>query len=451
MPETRSDIMLEDLTLLDPAVQECPFPVYQKLLVQAPAFFDKKAGFWVISRYEDIRRILTDPTTFSSAATVELMRDTVAPDRAAMARDLYRAKGWLPTPTLSLQDDPRHKETRAIFTRALRAGKIKQLDPFIRDTAFELVAKFKARGACDVIAELAVPLPLIAICSQVGVPIDDIWKIKRWTDAWVKRFSMMQTEEEERESIEQEIEFQHYFEPIIAGLRAEPNGSILSDLVNLHLSDGSQLEYADIVSHLLGDLFVGGSETSTNAIGEGVLLLCQNPDQYALLMGNMDRYLPQFIEEVLRLQSPVQGLYRVTTRDVEIAGETIPAGSLLNLRFAAGNRDEAHFACPAELDLERQNAGSHIAFGSGVHHCIGAPLARREMYWSFEALLQNAAHIRLAPGKNDLSHMPGLMLRALKALHIEFDPVGEEIIKAAAQDHDWSADLSGHDPGDRQL
>ena len=430
-PQAIGNARLEDLTLLDPDIQECPFPLYERLLAEAPVYFDRKAGFWVISRYQDIRQILSDPDAFSSAASVEFLRDTVAPERAAMARQIYREKGWEPTPTLSLQDDPRHKETRAIFTRALRAGKINQLDPFIRDTAFDLVAKFKGRGTCDVIAELAVPLPLIAICSQVGVPVDDIWKIKRWTDAWVKRFSMMQTEQEERASIEQEIEFQHYFQPIIEQMRARPDESILSDLVNFRLSDGSQLEYADIVSHLLSDLFVGGSETSTNAIGEGILMLCQNPGQYELLMSDLSTYLPPFIEEVLRLQSPVQGLYRVTTREVQIGDAKIPARALLNLRFAAGNRDAAQFSCPSKLDLDRTNAGSHIAFGSGIHHCIGAPLARREMYWSFEALLQNAANIRLSPGKNDLSHMPGLMLRALKSLHIEFDPAGHAIVEEA--------------------
>lgn len=413
---------LETLTLLDPAVQECPYPFYDRLLEESPAFFDRKAGFWVISRYEDVRRILTDPESFSSAATVERARDTVDPKRAEMARALYREQGWEPAPTLSLQDDPRHRETRTIFTRALRAGKINALDPFIRDTAHELVEGFVGRGRCDIIAELAVPLPLIAICSQVGVPREDIWKIKGWTDAWTRRFSMMQTEAEERESIAEEIAFQHYFRDIIERLRATPDDSVLSDLVNLTLSDGSRLDYASIVSHLLSDLFVGGSETSTNAIGEGVLLLCRNPDQYALLMSDLDHYLPKFVEEVLRLQSPVQGLYRVTTRAVEIAGVEIPANALINLRFGAANRDPRHFGCPASLDLERDNGGSHLAFGSGVHHCIGAPLARREMIWSFDALLRRVRNIRLAMADEDIAHMPGLMLRALKSLHVTFDP-----------------------------
>ncbi len=415
------DIPLDKLTFLDPEVQDCPFPIYERLHKEAPVFFDQKGGFYVITQYDDIRQILMDPARFSSGATIDLMRDTVDPVRARMAREIYEAEGWVPTPTLSLVDDPRHKEVRTIFQNALRAGKIKSLDPLIQQTARDLVDAFIDDGACDIVEKLCVPLPLIAICSQVGVPIDDIWQIKRWTDAWTKRFSMMQSPEEEADSIRQEIEFQHYFKDIIDGLRRSPNDSILSELVNARFSDGGALSYADIVSHLLSDIFVGGSETSTNAMSEGILLLCQNPEQYALLMSDLDAHLPGFIEEALRLQSPVQGLYRVTTCDVELHGVTIPARSLLNLRFAAANRDASHFGCPSKLDINRDNAGSHLAFGSGIHHCIGAPLARRELFWGFDTLLRRTRNIRLAPGKNDFAHVPGLMLRALKQLHIEFD------------------------------
>jgi cytochrome P450 len=139
-------------------------------------------------------------------------------------------------------------------------------------------------------------------------------------------------------------------------------------------------------------------------------------------MSDLDRYLPLFVEESLRLQSPVQGMFRVTTRDVELSGTTIPKGALVNVRFAAANRDSTHFPCPHAMDISRQNSGSHLAFGSGLHHCIGAPLARREIFWSLDALLRRVRNMRLAPERNDLKHTPGLMLRALKELHIEFDP-----------------------------
>jgi cytochrome P450 len=413
---------LDQLTFLDPEIQEWPFDTYELLSRVSPVFYDKGQRAWVVTRYDDIRQILTDPVTFSTDGFVEALREAVDPERAAKIRNIYRAHGWEPTLTLSQQDSVRHKGTRAIFQQALRAGRIKQLDPFIQQTAIDLVDKFRACGKTEIVASLAVPLPLIAICSQVGVPLDDIWKIKRWTDSWVRRFSMMLTEDEEIQTVHDEIEFQHYFREIIADLKAKPNGTVLSDLVNLKLPDGRTLEYADVVTHLLADIFVGGSETSTNAVSEAVLLLCENPDQYAFLMSDLDRYLPLFVEESLRLQSPVQGMFRVTTRDVELSGTTIPKGALVNVRFAAANRDSTHFPCPHAMDISRQNSGSHLAFGSGLHHCIGAPLARREIFWSLDALLRRVRNMRLAPERNDLKHTPGLMLRALKELHIEFDP-----------------------------
>ena len=412
---------LDSLTLLDPAIQECPFAAYQTLLRDAPVFFDRTGGFWVITRYEDIRRILTDPTRFSSGATVELARAAVDPARAASVRRIYETEGWIPTATLSLLDNPRHKEIRTIFQHALRAGKIRELEPRVVATADELVEAFLADGRCDVVRQLCVPLPLLTICSQVGVPIDDVWRIKRWTDAWMRRFSMMQSAEEEEQSVRLEIEFQHYFVEIVRDLRRSPNDSLLGDLVDLRLSDGSRLGDAELVSHLLSDIFVGGSETSTNAMSEGFLLLCQNPAQYARLEADLEGRLAEFIDEVLRLQSPVQGLYRVTTEEVELHGVTIPARSLLHLRFGAANRDERHFRCPDAMDIERKNGGSHLAFGSGIHHCIGAPLARLEMQCGFRALLRRCRNIRLAVDASDLRHAPGLMLRALKALPIEFD------------------------------
>lgn len=416
-----SDPALSTLTFLDPAVQECPYPAYDLIREEAPAFYDRQAGTWVITRYDDVRAIVMDPRRFSSAGTIDLVRKRVDPQRAAAATAIFAAEGWVPTPTLSLQDDPRHKEVRDIFEHALRAGKIRELDPYIEKIAHQLVDGFLADGHCDIVAQYAVPLPLMAICSQVGVPIDDVWMIKRWTDAWMKRFSLMLTMEEEAASVRQEIEFQHYFASIVEGLRKAPNGSLLSDLVNVRLSDGGTLGYAEIASHLLSDIFVGGSETTTNAIGEGILILCRDEDLHRRLTDDLNKGLRGFIEETLRLETPVQTLFRVTTEPVEVGGVAIGADALISLRFGAANRDARHFPCPADADLTRKNAASHLAFGAGIHHCIGAPLARREMYWAFKVLLSRTRNLRLAGGKNDFLHQPGAMLRALKGLEVEFE------------------------------
>jgi cytochrome P450 len=406
---------------LDPDVSGKPYAVYQRLREEAPVYRDPRTGFYVITRYHDVRAILLDTETYSNQRFTADPKKQVFPARQQRMRELYRTKGWLPAPSLAGYDDPRHREIREVFTKAFRAGRIKQLDPFVERTARELVAAFAPAGACELVRALSVPLPLIVIGQQMGVPREDIWQIKAWTDAWIQRLGMMQSEEQERWSVEQEIEAQHYFQRIYERLRVQPDDTVLSDLVNTPIGE-RPLNDNELHAHMMADTFVGGSETTTNAISAGVWLLCRFPEQYALLDAEPERTLRTFIEEVLRLESPVQGLFRVTTREVTLHGVTIPSGATVNARYAAANRDPAQFENPDALDLERKNAATHLAFGTGVHHCLGAPLARRELHWAFTALLEQTRGIRLTPGKNDLAIAPNYCLRALKQLHIEFEP-----------------------------
>jgi cytochrome P450 len=234
---------------------------------------------------------------------------------------------------------------------------------------------------------------------------------------------MMQSEEQERWSVEMEIGAQHYFQPIFERLRAEPNDTVLSDMVNSEAGE-APLSDRQLHAHMMADTFVGGSETTTNALSAGVWLLTRFPEAHAALSADIEGHLPTFIEEVLRLESPVQGLFRVAAEDVELHGVKIPEGATLNVRYAAANRDPEHFENPDLLDLERENASSHLAFGLGVHACLGAPLARRELYWGFRTLLERTTNLRLTPGAPEPRHHPNFCLRALRELHLEFDPRG---------------------------
>jgi cytochrome P450 len=151
-------------------------------------------------------------------------------------------------------------------------------------------------------------------------------------------------------------------------------------------------------------------------------LLIENKDVWRQLKSDPDKYMKTFIEEVVRLESPVQSLMRFVSEDTELAGVKLPAGSMLNVRFAAANRDERNFECPEKLDLDRPKAGAHMGFGSGVHHCLGAPLARRELIWGFTAVVDRFEDMWFADGKNDFTYHPHFLLRAMKELHIEFEP-----------------------------
>ena len=260
---------LDDINLLDVDLQHCPYHAYRKLRDEAPVWRDPLTGFYVITRFEDLHRVLLDTERFVSSMRGGQSggRNRIDPQRAERVLKLYEDKGWVPAQTLAARDDPNHRQMRAIFNEAFRPRKINEMDPFVRETAARLIDAFIDAGRCDWVKQFAIPLPLIIIGRQMGVPEADIWKIKAWTDAWVQRLGMMQTEAEEHWSVEMEIEAQHYFQPIFERLRKEPDDTLLSELVNRVIPEwGRPLNDNELHAEMMADTFVGGAETSTNAI-----------------------------------------------------------------------------------------------------------------------------------------------------------------------------------------
>ncbi len=408
------------VNLFDIGTQQCPYEAYKTLRDEAPAYQCPFSGMYVITRFEDVRRVLTDAENFTNEITY--LTDATEPsERAKRVMETFEEEGWVPAKTLAGRDDPDHKNLRAVFNEAFRPKMIEELDDEVRDLAYRLIDDFIADGHCDWVRQFAIPLPLLIIGRQMGANPDDIWQIKEWTEAFFHRISLMQSEEEELASVRKEIEAQHYFQPIFEHLRENPDDSLLSSLVNTVIEAwGRPMNDNELHAEMMADTFVGGSETTTNAISAGVKLLIEHPEVWQQLKADPERYLKPFIEEVLRLESPVQSLMRATAKDVELGGVTIPAGSLINVRYAAANRDERRFDEPEKIDLDREKPGAHMAFGSGKHHCLGAPLARRELYWTFKALVDRIDEMWFAEGKNDFSYHPHYLLRSLKALHIEF-------------------------------
>ena len=416
---SQNSIDPKKVNFFNPEISECPYPAYKVLRDEAPVWQDPITGMFIITRYEDVQMVLKDTTRFRNSR-----KKTKADSRSELLRKLYKEKGWVPAPTLAGRDDPEHKEMRKLFTHAFRPQKIKQMDPFVEDLANRLMDQFIDDCRCDWVHDFAIPLPLIVIGHQVGVPEADIWKIKKWTDAWVQRLGMMQTEEEAIWSTEMEIEAQHYFQPIFERLRENPDESLLSDLVNTEIPEwGRTLTDEELHAEMMADTFVGGSETSTNAISAGVMLLIKQPEQWQLLKENPEKFLPILVEEILRLEGPVQGLFRETSEDVVLRGTLIPKGSMINVRYASANLDNDVFENPEMLNLNRPNARQHLAFGFGTHYCMGAPLARREIFLSFKVLLERIDEMWFAEDLNDFSHHQNFCLRALRELHIEFEPV----------------------------
>ncbi len=409
-----------EATLADPEVLECPYPTYQVLREQAPVFKDPMTGMYVISRYADQRKIALDYENFSNARPSNDHANLTGIARVAYER--FVDKGWVPGESLAARDDPEHKQMRSIFDQAFRPKRINAIDPDVEALAYQLIDTFIDDGACDVVAQYAVPLPLIIICRQMGADEKDIWRIKKWTDGWIKGLSLGLSEEEKLYYTDLEIEAQHYFQPLFERLRKHPDESLLSDLVNLEIPGwGRTLTDNELHAEMMQDTFVGGSETTTNAMSAGIMLLAEDRAAWQKLRSDPDRYLKTFCDEVVRLETPTQGMSRLAKNDYQLHGVTIPKGAMVDLRYASGNRDPEVFADPERINLERKNAGAHLGFSTGTHYCLGAPLARRELYWGFKAFIDNVADFQLTPGKNNLRHLPNYSLRILKELHITFE------------------------------
>ncbi len=409
--------MSSNINFFDPGLQNNPFQHYADLRQEAPVYQDPMTNIFHVSRFEDVRHVLQHPQIFSGKTR---RASDPQSSRQKNVNTLFETQGWLPSATLIGRDEPNHKQMRAMFNEAFRPAKINAMDPFVQETAESLFENFATKGQCDWVQAMAVPLPLTIIVKQMGAPAEDLWRIKSWTDAFFKRISMMLTEDEEIACIEKEIEAQHYFQPIFDRLRAHPDDSLLSDLVNREIPEwGRTLSDEELHAEMMADTFVGGSETTTNALSAGIKLLIENPAVWDQLKIDQEMYLRPFIEEVLRLESPVQMLLRRATENTIIGDTDIPEGALIGVRYGAANRDERQFSCPAEIDLDRQKPGAHLAFGSGIHHCLGAPLARRELWWGFKTFLDRVETARFAPN-NQFDYHPHCLLRALKSLRIEF-------------------------------
>ena len=407
-----------NVNFFDRATQACPFDLYEALHNEAPVYQDPMTGIFHVSRFEDVRHILANHELFSGNAS----RGTkILTPRQEKVNERFKTRGWLPSKTLIARDEPNHKQMRAMFNEAFRPAKINNLEPFVQQTAEDLFKNIRETGTCDWVSAMAVPLPLTIIVKQMGADLKDLWKIKGWTDAFFRRISMMLSEEEELDAVDKEIEAQHYFQPIFEQLRREPNDTLLSELVNREIPEwGRPLTDEELHAEMMADTFVGGSETTTNALSAGVKLLIENPEVWTRLKSDQTLLKP-FIEEVLRLESPVQMLLRRATEETEIAGTLIPEGALIGVRYGAANRDADQFECPHSIDLDRSKPGAHVAFGSGVHHCLGAPLARRELWWGFKVLLDGARSIEFAEPDPQLVYRPHCLLRSLESLPIRIE------------------------------
>lgn len=396
-----------------PSTVECPYPFYAAMRTEAPVYQVPGLGFFIVSKYQDIERVLLDTEHFSSK-TGPGVRQEPPPEIIEIW-----SQGWLPVATLLTNDPPAHRRYRGLVNKAFTPRRVAEWEPDIRTVTHQLIDSFIADGHVELVRQFAVPLPLTVIADALGVPRTDMPQFKKWSDDAVAPLGGMISHERELECARSTVEFQHYFAAKLEERRTHPRDDLLTDLINARLAGETPLNMGEMLN-MLQQLLVAGNETTTSLIASAMLLLLQNPAQMDAVRADRTR-IPNLIEEALRLESPVQGLFRTAKVDVEVGGVRIPAGARVVVMYASGNRDDDKFAHAETFDVCRTNAKDHFAFGAGIHYCLGAPLARLEGKIAFEILLDRLSNFRLAPDKNDLTHTPSFILRGLKELHVEFE------------------------------
>ncbi len=402
--------------LFGPEAHRTWYETYRQLQEEAPVYKAPGLNMFVLTRYEDIAAVVRDPATFSNE------RERHGGEPLLLhpeARAIYAERGWPKSFPLSV-DPPEHKRFRALVDPFFLVAALERARPMVEAIVDELIDGFEAQREIEFVSAFAEPLPMTVITRLMGLPSADMPQLKAWSTAWAAPFARGLSLEQEVWVAEEGVAFQTYLKAHIDERRRAPRDDLISHLVAARRDDGRTLSDGEIIS-MLDHLYIGGNETTTFALTSGVWLMLRQPEIYERLKAEPGR-IKVFVEEVLRLESPTQGLYRTATRDTEIRGVAVPKGATIHMRFAAANRDAAVFKAPERLDLDRSNAIRHMAFSQGEHHCPGAGLSRLEQNIAFAALIRRLPNLRLTPDANSFEHLPGFVLRALKTLNVSFDP-----------------------------
>jgi len=354
-----------------PEVQANPFPYYAYLREHAPVYQVPGAGFWAVSRYDDVLFIVKNPQIFSASILISALMGDLNP--------------WPPeVPPMVAMDPPDHTRLRKLVNRAFTPRRIASLEQHIREIAHSLLDAVPAQGTFDLVSTLSGPLPAIAIAELLGVPPERYADFKRWTNDIARCTNGVAVPPEVRPQLRQSSnELKAYLEEAIAAYRKQPGDNLLSDMVRAE-EENERLSPAEVLSMAIL-VITAGSETTTNLISNAILSLCAHPEQFAMVRTN-PALVPNLVEETLRYDAPVQFFPRLTMQEVTIAGTTLPAGTPVLAMFGSANHDERKFPDPERFDITRNTEGQ-LAFSFGVHYCLGAQLARLEGKIALETLL----------------------------------------------------------------
>jgi pimeloyl-[acyl-carrier protein] synthase len=386
-----------------------PYPLYSWLRERQPVRKDPLAPVWVLTRYDDVVAMLRDPRFKKDPFEAERLPRLVRKQLGVAAEESRVDQEAI---SMLFLDPPAHTRVRGVFSRAFTPASLAELKPRIELITRKRLDRVETSGRMDIIADLAYPLPVIVIAELLGFPPEDFEKIKKWSDDFAASLALNATTEAHQIAAKSRVEIREYFDAVVFGLHTRPRDTLLQRLLASE-RDPAGLNREEIFSNCVL-LLSAGHETTTNLIGNGVLALMRNREQWDSLVRDPS-LLEAAVEELLRFDCPVQWTSRVAGEAIEMGGQTIPAGDIILGCVGAANRDPEKFPDPDRFDVRRVN-NKHLSFGTGIHYCLGAALARMEFQIALGGLINRFPNMRLATKK--LKWLKGLTFRGVKQLPV---------------------------------
>lgn len=402
----KSDASLSLVRLLEPEVLANPYPLYHRLRSEDPVHWDRFLHTWVVTRYPDVLNVLH---SFSADRTPTPEQLT------AMGLSGLNPIAKVMVKQMLFMDAPAHTRLRGLASAAFTPRRVEVLREHIQEIADELLDRVQTRGRMDIIADFAAPMPAIVTAEMLGVPTEDHVDLKKWSADFAEMLGNFQHNPDRIPRVlESTNNLTDYFQAAIGRARQHPREGLIHAFMTAEI-DGDRLTDEEIVANCIVTM-VGGQETTTNLIGNGLLTLMRNPEQLAQLRDDRS-LISSAVEELLRYESPSQHTGRIAREDVQMGDKQIRKGQAVMAIMAAANRDPERFPDPDRLILDRSD-NKHLAFGWSSHFCFGAPLARMEGQIAFETILRRLPNLEVAPGPLTWRNNSGL--RGLTALPVSF-------------------------------
>jgi cytochrome P450 len=392
--------------LLDPDVLANPYPLYRRLRTEDPVHWDPYLHAWVVTRYADVVEVLrrfSAERTHTPEKLALLGMEELTPIAQVMVRQML------------FLDPPQHTRVRRLAAAAFTPRRVAVLRSHIDEIANSLLDAAIAQGGMDVMEDLAAPLPAIVTAEMLGVPVEDHRKLKDWSQDFAEMLGNFQHNPGRAAKVARSLEaMTTYFQHAVRSQATNPTEGLVNALTTAEV-DGDRFTEDEVVANVIVTM-VGGQETTTNLIGNGLLTLLRHPEEMEQLRRD-PTLIETAVEELLRYESPSQHTARLAPDDVELGGRLIKRGQAVMAVMGAGNRDPERFPDPDRLDLARAD-NRHLAFGWASHFCFGAPLARIEGQIAFSSLLRRVPNLQLVPGP--IKWRANLGLRGLTALPVTF-------------------------------